>query len=181
MRALSQTMYLLEASDRNGSWLFRILGNTGTTAYDIEIGPGMATCSCPDFAIRRTHCKHIYFVVGRVLDERAVLYRLIDEPGLDLFAACPEIQALLNNRLQHRVQVENTPPAWTSQHCIICFEEAQGRPWTCNTCAQSAVHEKCIEVWTERTPSCPLCRSEDIHSDIFHRLVTIRRKRLRRR
>jgi len=66
-RALSQRMFLIDCikqDDLNRD--YKVLGSTGNV-YDVHIGQ-LPTCSCPDSS-RGSLCKHVIFVLCRVLDQ----------------------------------------------------------------------------------------------------------------
>lgn len=67
-RALSQRLYLLRQDDTSTdgslSKKFSVLGSTGNV-YEVKISR-VPSCTCPDF-LRGHVCKHIIFVIARVL------------------------------------------------------------------------------------------------------------------
>lgn len=70
-RALSQRLYLIERGEvtdpdtDRASCSFAVLGSTGNV-YNVQIGR-TATCNCPDSIRTRGLCKHILFVLLRVI------------------------------------------------------------------------------------------------------------------
>ncbi len=67
VRAGRQKMYLVDqvdiSSEERGK--FAILGTNGNV-YDVIIDKE-PTCNCPDCAVRGNKCKHIIFVMAKVL------------------------------------------------------------------------------------------------------------------
>ena len=64
------TLYLLDREDRhedkNNLWSdFRVVGSTGNL-YTVKIG-AIPSCDCPDFLKRDDVCKHMLFVMLKVL------------------------------------------------------------------------------------------------------------------
>src|SRR5438128_468175 len=67
-RALTQRIYLLGTiqGDR-GQTIYQIQGTTGTE-YEVDVT--RSTCTCVDFQQRWQPCKHIFFVIHRVLQQQ---------------------------------------------------------------------------------------------------------------
>lgn len=66
-RANTQRMYLINQSDSPSSpgCIFSVLGSTGNV-YEVRL-QHVSTCSCPDFARQKDLCKHIIFVLIKVI------------------------------------------------------------------------------------------------------------------
>jgi hypothetical protein len=81
-RGMGQKMYVISVEKEEDSiWKLRIEGNNARK-YDIAFnlcGSLNATCSCPDFLKRRMRCKHIYFILYRILGETLSCDELSDE------------------------------------------------------------------------------------------------------
>lgn len=45
---------------------YAIQGSTGEKVYHVKVAPN-PTCTCPDYTYRRNRCKHIYFMLLRML------------------------------------------------------------------------------------------------------------------
>eukprot|EP00929_Paragymnodinium_shiwhaense_P011559 TRINITY_DN11744_c0_g1_i2.p1 TRINITY_DN11744_c0_g1~~TRINITY_DN11744_c0_g1_i2.p1 ORF type:complete len:349 (-),score=42.55 TRINITY_DN11744_c0_g1_i2:55-1101(-) len=92
VRALEQRLYLLERQPPDdGEAVFAVLGSTGNV-YHVTLGT-QPSCDCPDFLRRRASCKHLLFVMIRVLrletdDPRIWQRRLKAE----------DVSAILSNR-----------------------------------------------------------------------------------
>jgi hypothetical protein len=62
-RGLHQKLFLIETKN---DYEYLIMGLTGNV-YAVNIKIGKPTCTCPDHTTRQNRCKHIYFVLDRIL------------------------------------------------------------------------------------------------------------------
>jgi hypothetical protein len=138
-RALHERLYLLERRSRD---TFAVLGATGNV-YDVALSEA-PSCSCMDFRFRgRTaRCKHIMFVLIRVLGAsphdddtagcvaprripRERLAALLAEPAHRAAAAAPHIVARYEALVRGEAVAE-LPPRDIDEEtnvCAICYEE----------------------------------------------------------
>ncbi|KAJ6330173.1 hypothetical protein OIU76_008906 [Salix suchowensis] len=169
-RAIRQPLHLLHRSEAS----FYILGSTGNV-YTVTLN-ATPTCSCPD---RTTPCKHILFVLIRVLgvslDDPCLrrrnlricqLNRLLGTRTLPeaLAGACARErfhQLFFQRRygvLRPRVEAED------GTTCPICLEEMEKaeKVVACGSC-RNTVHEECLMRWKRskgrRAASCVICRA----------------------
>ena len=166
-RALKQRMYLISATkSKPKEWFFEVEGYSGTI-YTLEFNQEKMQCTCPDYQQRFRICKHIYFIVGRVLKNIQLISSLTD-PNISIFDISDDngynitnkLTSILNPRLQETSSVpEQTKP---DEDCAICFENYKNSPDNsqCNTCKKH-FHKDCIKVWLRKATrsTCPLCRS----------------------
>lgn len=186
VRALSQPMYLMSALRAGDDWNFLVQGSRATN-YNVHFDPEAMHCTCPDYAQRGEVCKHIYFIVGRVLSDVTLMHALeTDRAGADeVFAA--GFSERMAHRLRARLDTEGTAGEGTAEggtagegtagegattegttgegtatgvpDCVVCFEPLPPAAWRCHCCRQQCLHLPCAERWFKRTPSCPLCRA----------------------
>ena len=182
-RALHQRLYLLE---RRTASEFVVLGNTGN-AYDVTLEP-LPRCSCPDwrFRGRAQRCKHILFVLLRVLaapphsaaadtaarrippDELAAL---LAAPARHVADASPQLLARYA-ALAAGESVPELPPRVidaATDVCAICYEalvDATNAPLVhCRLGCGSSVHAACFARWAaakraaRETLTCVYCRA----------------------
>ncbi|CAF0848286.1 unnamed protein product [Didymodactylos carnosus] len=103
-RALSQRLYLIaqtHTSDDEISREYKVLGQTGNV-YDVVISR-MPTCNCPD-ALRNSLCKHILFVMHRVLKvhrKSPLLYQqaLLTSELHDIFAKADSLHSAIDSNV----------------------------------------------------------------------------------
>jgi hypothetical protein len=173
-------MYLLGAKHRDGSWIFKIEGFSGSK-YKVWMHKEKGCkCECIDFRNRSSHCKHIYFIFCRVMGRpawaRTISAHPVEKSAFDLFPDLTErLTAVLTKRSEASTQDDtdangvrcnaNRIVARNSE-CIICFEpfsEARPGDWLCdNGGCGNALHMTCIKTYARHLQRmqfpCPLCR-----------------------
>ncbi|KAI0521666.1 hypothetical protein F5B22DRAFT_546266 [Xylaria bambusicola] len=168
-RATEQRFYVLNRS-RGGDPNcpeedVEITGSTGNI-YNVHVAQ-VPTCSCPH-ARKGNQCKHIIYVMSRVLRARAdLVYQLalLSSELREIFQNAPPIgigEDSSGSKIQdpNRKQIEGD--------CPICFTPFEGEEDTvyCRaTCGQN-MHTECFQIWaaTKRQHArnaitCPMCRS----------------------
>ena len=90
-----QKIFLLQINDISDTEkTFEIQGSTGNV-YTVKINNELS-CNCPDYIIRRNRCKHIYFVLIRILKcENTEEDYFEDDDLIDMFNNMPKITKLL--------------------------------------------------------------------------------------
>ena len=189
-RALVERLYLLEAKCIGG-WSFIVRGSTGKN-YDIVLSANKVSCSCFDCKQRRRICKHIYFIIGRVAQNKELLVQLGDNLNVNVFALDPLLSEKINNRINGRSHLasaqstvsvaEPLAPITSSQvdrdtTCSICYESTlcvgkqsvdtavASQSSACSSC-KNVFHTECINIWTSRNPTCPLCRNRWLRNEV---------------
>ena len=66
-RGKTQRIFLIECSDINEYSRSYIVCGTTKNVYKVTI-KNTPVCSCPDHQMRRRRCKHIYFVLCRIMN-----------------------------------------------------------------------------------------------------------------
>lgn len=94
MRAYDDPLYLIESippeDEDDPIREFLVMGTTGNV-YTVTI-ENEPSCTCPDFQLRQRRCKHIFFILMRVMkvdNERQKIYD--DFELLDMFSNIPKI------------------------------------------------------------------------------------------
>ena len=180
-RALSQRLFLVDLQDVdvNGFWRFMVLGST-ELVYKLTFRR-LWSCSCPDFSRRRLPCKHIYFVLNRVLglDRDLLLHHHALGTGLvaDLCrGAVAAAAGLASDSLAPALAPAAVAqrPIDKDDSCAICFESIDGHPGedpgadaekdALSFCSQScgkSVHTACFLKWVSvKGKTCVYCRAE---------------------
>lgn len=158
-RALNQRLYLLEAdysTEKNGKWKFIVRGSTGNR-YSVSISSNSVFCNCFDCKRRKSACKHIYFIVGRVAQDGELLSRMgsqLNYPILDQIT--PKLLARLRRTGEVPGEVPPMPPRDTT--CSICYEDLTDQPEQCKKC-NNGYHDECIKLWLQNKDTCPMCRT----------------------
>lgn len=163
-RALSQRLYLINAVKNSEiDWNFEIEGSTGNN-YNVNISKNM-TCSCQDFKTRKLICKHIYFIIARVLKSSHIINEIGAEPNICIFSLKVSINvnfSELNPRFKYNEykskysELEIKP-----EFCPICYENYSDEEITvkCKDCSYF-FHNDCINTWLKKATrcNCPMCR-----------------------
>ncbi|XVE97584.1 hypothetical protein REPUB_Repub03eG0031900 [Reevesia pubescens] len=172
-RALRHPLFLLHRSDSN----FFILGATANV-YTVTLC-STPSCTCPD---RTTPCKHILFVLIRVLgvsiDDTCLRMRNLLPYRLSRLLGTPTLpEALAGARLRerfHQLYFEAKKQGGMSRGvnkeieegtvCPVCLEEMEkGKKLVaCSTC-RNLIHEECLMRWKRsrgrRSANCVICRA----------------------
>ncbi|XWS17702.1 hypothetical protein CRYUN_Cryun33cG0089800 [Craigia yunnanensis] len=170
-RALRHPLFLLHRSDSN----FFILGKTGNV-YTVTLC-STPSCTCPD---RTTPCKHILFVLIRVLgvsiDDTCLQRRTLRPCRLSRLLGTPTLlEALAGARLRERFHQLFSPAKKQGGSegdkeieegtvCPVCLDEMEKgeKVVACSTC-RNLIHEECLMRWKRsrgrRLASCVICRT----------------------
>lgn len=168
VRALRHPLRLLH---RSGSTFF-IFGATGNV-YTVILS-STPTCTCPD---RTTPCKHILFVMIRVLgvsqNDACVrrknlrpchLQRLLDMPTLQEAVAGFTLRQRFHQMFFEGGSKKENIEMEDGTTCPVCLEEMEKeeRLVACGTC-KNVIHEECLVRWKRsrgrRSASCVICRA----------------------
>lgn len=166
-------------------WLdFRVVGSTGS-AYNVSIRcnhfretAGSIKCNCPD-ANRSSYCKHVCWVVFKVLDHDDLDFfhpDLVDYPVVSCHLTTPLLdseQARTHLAEKWRRPVEpqqgvkrkrgfeqpETDKFDATEECMICYEKLAVMQGCigCLSC-NKAFHSNCLHRWRQRSITCPHCR-----------------------
>ncbi|PFH59732.1 hypothetical protein XA68_11942 [Ophiocordyceps unilateralis] len=167
-RALSQRFCVLERI-RGGDAecpeeTVLLAGSTGNV-YTVHIGRE-PRCDCPH-ALRGNQCKHVLYVLERVLQapfELVYQLALLSSELRTIFATAWRVDA------RSSCGPEETPDGVRRKtlegDCPICYCELETRApesvvWCRAACGQN-MHRACLDMWAEKSislVSCPMCRS----------------------
>lgn len=168
-RALSQRMYLISAINADSEenlWNFEVEGNVGII-YNVEFNTHKMSCTCIDYTARKKVCKHIYFIIGRIMNDIELVNQIGEKTNISIFNIrgnlSEKLNLVLNPRLNIHKKEETDEEIAPDGHCTICFEEFKNSQETVNNCGKchNFFHKECINIWLKRAPNCncPLCRS----------------------
>jgi hypothetical protein len=161
-RALNQRLFLLDLvkhSDKNYS--FKVEGSTGKH-YAVTFNETIK-CTCMDYSLRSKNCKHIYFIVAKVIDDQEILRLLEEDPKVNIFELIENIDAKIDVAYNKRkiILTEDVSECdLKSNTCCVCFDDyVENDSLTkCKICTNH-FHAECIKIWMKSKESCPLCRS----------------------
>ena len=70
-RGLIERIYLLDAKYDDNKWELSVKGSS-KSIYNIVLSSEYVKCKCMDFTIRKKVCKHLYFILGRILKNNQI-------------------------------------------------------------------------------------------------------------
>lgn len=172
-RALSQALLLVDVTKKGVGLVVHVLGSANKV-YDITFRPfNSPACNCWDFKRRKKPCKHILFVLLRVLNVKddfewenlSNLDTLAETLSVRLTADAEEtVVASSTTRQSFKEKVaakENQTKAPRNDECGFCLENLKDvkQCGVCNNCS-NAWHTVCWERWTKvsRKHTCIICR-----------------------
>ena len=176
-RALNQPMFLISAEYTPiDNWYFTVQGYSGSD-YNVVLTPNEMSCTCPDFRQRNRLCKHLYFVIAKVADDKESLKEL-DELN-NIFEINSKLTDLLKKRLykngteqkDEAKQIDEAEQVERTE-CVICFDHIKNhqRDTSCETC-KNTFHKSCIDRWLQKNSTCPLCRQKMVINNNNHVLT----------
>lgn len=175
-RALNQRLFLIDSETDE---IYYVQGSTGSeyrvySKLDIENRLLRYSCECMDFKIRRNICKHVIFILMRVMQ---VDYNILQ----DYFKIS---QHELNNLHQYRDRsnitrriivkdkVKRRDIDENTDECPICFEllldnnkKVKDKLIWCEHGCGNSIHERCFTAWSialtkqGKKVTCVLCRN----------------------
>lgn len=179
-KAMTDNLYLIEIIHTENYFKreFSILGSTGNN-YIVTISTRL-TCSCPDFRIRKKKCKHIYFVLMRVMKYEKIHKNKFKENELEeMFKNIPQITENLlagirplrkNAKTKKEIifeEVEEKEELLTNENlediCPICLDNLKNGQELdfCKYSCKKYIHKICFKMWCKKKlPTCVFCRGE---------------------
>jgi len=171
-RGLTQPIYLIETIiDEPNQYekKYIVMGSSGNV-YTVAISQ-IPTCTCPDYATRQKRCKHIYFVLGRIMqvnDDNQDNDEYTDIELLKMFSQIPQItnNLIIDNNAKNKYnKLKNTNPDQnkksTDDLCPICLDDLEnGEVLDCCRSCGKHVHTCCFSMWTKsRGARCVFCQA----------------------
>ncbi len=157
-RGLSERIYLLDANFDSDIWNLTIKGQSNSV-YKIILSGEKVKCKCMDFNIRKNVCKHMYFILGRILKDCKIINKI--KCVVDIEDNFNDISLNLKNILSKHVSNNTNDLEYDNKECCsICFEEfGDESVEQCQLSCKNVFHTECINLWLSNNNSCPLCRS----------------------
>lgn len=176
-RAFKQQIFLLSMDPITKEYerIFKVVGTTGNI-YTVEIN-GNPKCSCPDCCLNGNICKHIYFILLRVMKMNENVKSTYNMEQLtNMFNNIPkfitdnviynekakvEFEKIINSNTIHTKQVEQK----LDDVCPICLENIDDNKDTdfCKYGCGKSVHKFCFDIWRSNHDNalrCLFCRHE---------------------
>ena len=168
-RCYTDNIYLIEVEppdedDEDIKRKFVIMGHSGHV-YNVTI-TNHPHCTCPDFYLRRHRCKHIYFVLMRIMNtDNYTDSSYTDSELIDMFNNIPPIaqnlmykgSAIPNEGKEVEQRFEK------GDICPICLDPLEnGKDLDfCRYSCGKTIHSKCFSMWEKSRGSiCVFCRAQ---------------------
>lgn len=175
-RGKSQKLFLVHSHDNKEQYekCYDIMGTTGNV-YTVSI-KNIPECTCPDHQTRNKRCKHIYFVLLRIMkvseDQEDNNYS--NEDLTSMFNKIPNIakncmvEANVQNKY-HNLKIAddkksiNVGQQSLDDMCPICLDDLKNGE-DVNYCKFSCgknIHVQCFQMWCKKQPKelCVYCRN----------------------
>ena len=168
-RCYTDNIYLIESvppdSEEDTERTYVIMGHSGHI-YNVTISH-RPKCTCPDFYLRGNRCKHIYFVLIRIMNIDNVTDKYYSDDDLtDMFRNIPPIA---QNLMYKGSDVEINEGKEVEQKfeegdiCPICLDPLEnGKELDfCRYSCGKTIHSKCFSMWVKSKGSiCVFCRAQ---------------------
>lgn len=183
-RGKTQSLFLIETvlSEDNYLKTYNVMGSTGNV-YNVKM-THTPTCTCPDYQTRHRRCKHIFFVLTRIMKVPAAKEDQDTFTKRELTMMFKQIPTITNNLLvgdhykknyesykksggkKTNSKVERKP---TDDICPICLDDLENGEtldfckYSCGKC----IHDKCFQMWAKsKSSKCVFCREDWIKQQI---------------
>lgn len=176
-RGKTQNIFLIETiineKDTDKIREYVVMGSTGNV-YHVKI-KNVPECTCPDYKTRNIRCKHIYFVLIKVMnnvDNEKPSYS--DEEIKNMFDTIPYItnNLIVDNKvnetyeqLKHNIKTIDCSEVSKKPHsddlCPICLDDLDNGDELdfCKYSCGKQIHKVCYEMWcTKRKAECIFCK-----------------------
>ena len=189
-KAYNDRLYLVESippeNEDDALREYIVMGSTGNV-YRVKI-KNEPCCTCPDNRIRKARCKHIYFILLRVMKVDNEMQEYYDDEELiEMFKHIPKItHNLIANRVIRKKyksierkgkEVEESESEDNSidnegkveqkkieedDECPICLDKLSiGEVDYCKASCGKSIHKKCFQMWCKQNKNiCVYCRAE---------------------
>lgn len=180
-RGKVQKLYLVERLESKSNYekTYVVMGSTGNI-YQVDI-KDTPTCSCPDYQTRFNRCKHIYFVLIRIM---RVKNSQVDKESYSkselkkMFQNIPKIieNVFVNHNIKktyenkYKDKILNSGKGAdsleieqksTDDLCPICLDDLENGEELdyCKYSCGKSIHKDCFSMWAKTKPNeCVFCR-----------------------
>jgi len=167
-RCYTDNIYLIESlppdPDDETTRKFVIMGHSGNV-YNVTIS-NYPHCTCPDYYSRGNRCKHIYFVLIRIMDiSNYTDSSYEDDELIEMFNNIPPIS---QNLMYQGSGIPNGGKEVDQKFekgdiCPICLDPLEnGKDLDfCRYSCGKTIHSKCFSMWEKAKGSvCVFCRAQ---------------------
>ena len=179
-RGKIQRLYLIDKNLVNyTNCEFKVMGTTGNV-YTVNM-TNKPKCDCYDYKTRDRRCKHIYFILLRVMG--------LDEIGVDIEEYCdneltvmfttmkdPLNNVIIDSNIKNKYKTKkiNKPVNMRKlDECPICLEDIGNKSVIhCESTCGNPVHKSCFDMWRKsKGNQCVFCRGEMIIQNEYVNLL----------
>ena len=164
-RGLSERIYLLEAKYDENKWDLSVKGSS-KSIYKIILSSKYIKCKCMDFTIRKKVCKHLYFILGRILKNSQITNSINSVTDIveNYSNISNMLKEVLHNHMNDSSKTLEKLEYDNNDMCCICFEPfGDENVDQCTMTCKNTFHSECINLWLSKNDNCPLCRSSWIN------------------
>jgi hypothetical protein len=162
-RCYTDNIYLIESlpPEEDYERKYLIMGNSGHT-YKVTI-TNKPYCTCPDYRNRRNRCKHIYFVLIRIMNiENYTDREFSDEELSEMFENIPHIARHLmyqgDNTAEQKEVSQKFDKGDVCPVCLNPLENGKELDYCKYSCGKT-IHKKCFNMWEKSKGGiCVFCR-----------------------
>mgnify|MGYP000990748254 CR=1 FL=1 len=184
-RGIVQKLYLveiLEASD-DLKREYIVMGSTGNV-YRVEISE-TPTCTCPDYVQRKCRCKHIYFILLRIMKiskEMEDKQKYSNDELVTMFQNIPNItNNLIVGENIKKIYIKKKNPELLKKSkddlCPICIDDLENGEDLdfCKGSCGKYIHVECFSMWCKSRgiKTCVYCRANWIKESDYINLTNI--------
>ena len=166
-RCFTDNIYLIESLPQEEHLPFErnylIMGNSGNM-YQVTIS-NEPKCTCPDYVNRSNRCKHIYFVLMRIMNiSNYNNYQYTDEELTEMFSNIPPVAKNLLYQGEKSEESKTVNQKFEKDDvCPICLdplENGKELDYCKYSCGQT-IHKKCFSMWEKSKGAiCVFCRAK---------------------
>lgn len=173
LRGKVQKLYLIERKAPTEKYvrIFTIMGSTGNL-YDVTITQ-TPKCTCPDFVTRHNRCKHIYFILIRIMgiaqdktDEKEFTKRKLTMMFSKNTVVDKDVIADTNIQNKYDKLKKNNGSLvelkTLDDLCPVCLDDLNNGDAViyCKHSCGKPIHEDCFAMWTRIKPkNCLSCNA----------------------
>ena len=166
-RCYTDNIYLIECIPPEEEYLlersYLIMGNSGRM-YQVTIS-NSPSCTCPDYTNRLNRCKHIYFVLMRIMNISNYSEEEYSDEELEkMFLNIPPVAKNLMYQGEKPVEEKEVNQKFEKGDiCPICLdslENGKELDYCKYSCGQT-IHKKCFSMWEKSKGGiCVFCRAK---------------------
>lgn len=170
--ALKDKLFYIDSEIKSPTLkLYKILGTSGNI-YDVTL-TNETSCTCPDFITRHKKCKHIYFVIIKLLKLQNIDKKKYTDDELKQIIQNADITTGFNVNTKilskyekikndNNTKLECNPK--TDDSCPICMDDIlNGEKFIhCKYSCGKCVHDNCFKLWVKnkKKSNCVFCNKD---------------------